>query len=205
MPSQSGSRRYRKQARAENEQDTHRRITEAAVELHRSKGPANTTVSDVAKLARVSRMTVYNHFANETELFTACSTHWASNNPFPDPMRWASIEDPARRLAAALAELYQWYDEKQDMLGKVFRDMPIVPALQTVMAGLWTDYVSAMIDVLSKDWPVADERRADLRSALALAVDFHSWQVLTQSVPPQRAATLAAHLIASGFPSSRAS
>ena len=74
----SRKRPYRKGRRAEAEEDTRRRITEAAVALHGSIGPANTKLRDVAELAGVSRMTVYNHFPTETDLFVACSTHWAS-------------------------------------------------------------------------------------------------------------------------------
>ena len=78
------SRPYRKVARAKREEETRRRITEAVVELHGTLGPANTKITEVAKLAGVSRMTVYNHFPTEVALFVACSTHWASLNPFPD-------------------------------------------------------------------------------------------------------------------------
>ena len=40
-------RPYRKRKRAEQEEETRERITEAAVELHRTKGPANTGIADV--------------------------------------------------------------------------------------------------------------------------------------------------------------
>jgi len=49
-------RRYRKRRRAELEERTRRRITEAAVRLHGSVGPARTTVSAVAREAGVQRV-----------------------------------------------------------------------------------------------------------------------------------------------------
>ena len=69
-------RRYELRERARQRESTRLKITEAAVELHGTVGPARTTISDVAKLAGVQRMTVYNHFATDGELFDACSTHW---------------------------------------------------------------------------------------------------------------------------------
>ena len=58
MNSDSESRPYRKAERARQEQETRLRITEAAVEMHRTVGPANTTMTEVAELAGVSRATV---------------------------------------------------------------------------------------------------------------------------------------------------
>src|SRR5215204_2491067 len=87
-------RTYRKSRRAELEDETRRRITDAAVELHGSVGPARTTISAVAERAGVQRATVYRHFPDEEALFDACSAHWMAQHPLPDPTAWAKIEDP---------------------------------------------------------------------------------------------------------------
>ena len=58
-------RPYTKTRRAELEQQTRERITEAAVELHGSLGPARTTISAIAQRADVQRATVYRHFPDE--------------------------------------------------------------------------------------------------------------------------------------------
>ena len=68
-------RKYTKRRRAESEQETRRRITEAAVSLHGSVGPARTTISAIAERAGVQRATVYRHFPDEESLFAACSGH----------------------------------------------------------------------------------------------------------------------------------
>jgi AcrR family transcriptional regulator len=176
----TSSRPYRKRKRARKEAATRRRITEAAVDLHGTVGPAHTTVSEVAERAGVSRTTVYNHFPSEADLFRACSSHWATRNPFPDPADWKDVADPEARLRGALEELYSWYGRKEGMLGKVFRDVPTLPALSRVMDGLWSTYMDDVIDVLSRGWP--DREAADaLRAALRLAVDFHTWRRLTES------------------------
>ena len=54
--------KYNLKARAERYQQTRQRIVEATVELHRTAGPARTTITDIAKKAGVERQTVYNHF-----------------------------------------------------------------------------------------------------------------------------------------------
>ncbi len=196
MTSDSTSRPYRKTERARQEAETRRRITEAAVELHRTLGPANTKITDVAELAGVSRMTVYNHFPTEVDLFMACSTHWATHNPFPDPARWATIDDPSERLVSALKELYEWYGLKEDMLGKVFRDTPILPPLAVVMDELWSTYVEELVRTLAHGWPVRGGKTEALQATLRLVVDFHTWRVVTGSgLDHGRAAELVARMV----------
>jgi len=194
--SPTSKRPYRKRKRAEAEEETRRRITEAAVELHGTVGPARTTVTEVAELAGVSRMTVYNHFPTDTDLFVACSTHWATENPFPDPERWAEIPDPEARLAEALAELYDWYDRKQEMLWNIIRDAPVVPALGQLMAGFWGDYMGRVVSALAEGWPDAD---ASLPTRLGLVADFHTWRTLSASgLDHTEAARIAADMVAGG-------
>ena len=196
MTSGSTSRPYRKTERARKAAETRRRITEAAVELHRTLGPANTKVTEVAKLAGVSRMTVYNHFPTDFDLFMACSTHWATGNPFPDPETWAAIDDPPERLVSALKELYEWYGLKEDMLGKVFRDTPVVPPLADVMDELWSTYVEELVRTLAHGWPVRGAETEALQATLRLVVDFNTWRVLTGSGSDHgRAAELAARMV----------
>jgi AcrR family transcriptional regulator len=68
-------RPYRMKRRAELEQQTRARITEAAVELHGDVGPSRTSMSAVAERAGVRRSTLYRHFPDEAALFAACSAH----------------------------------------------------------------------------------------------------------------------------------
>src|ERR1700745_213689 len=99
-------RGYRKQRRADTEEETRLRITVSALDLHGTVGPSQTSISAVARRAGVRRSTVYRHFPDETALFRACSAHWAAQNPPPDLEAWASIGPPNDRLEAALVELY---------------------------------------------------------------------------------------------------
>jgi len=163
--------------RARRLQETRLRITEAALRLHGTVGPARTTISEVARLAGVRRMTVYNHFGTETELINACSSHWMEQNPPPNFTRWGKIDDPRERCASALREMYSWYREKQGMMGNMIRDAALVPALDSIMARKWWPVLDEMVEVLARGWKPG----AEARSLLRLVLDFDSWRSLTGS------------------------
>lgn len=165
------------------------------MELHGTVGPANTTVTELAERAGVSRMTVYNHFPTDADLFAACSSHWASQNPFPDPEKWTAIADPAERLRRALTELYGWYDLKQQMLENNLRDAPLVPALGDLMDEMWGGYMDSVVDALSAGWPDGEDD-AVLRVTLRVVVDFHTWRLLSASgLDDEAAAELAVEMV----------
>lgn len=188
-------RPYHKRKRAQDEERTRRAITEAVMELHRTVGPANTTITEVAERAGVTRMTVYKHFPTDADLIEACSTHWASLNPFPDSSRWERIADPEERLLEALGELYRWYRKTEDMMGNVLRDAPLLPALGELTRDRWWGYVDEVTDTLMRGRAVRAGRRRRVRAALRLALDFHTWRTLTRSgVSDDSAARLAAVL-----------
>src|SRR5436305_3326176 len=114
-------RAYRMSRRAEPQEATRRRITESAVALHGSIGPARTTMSAVAEHAGVRRSTLYRHFPDEAALFEACSAHWAAANPPPDITAWAAVADPDERFRTALAQLYEYYGRTSPMLENLLR------------------------------------------------------------------------------------
>jgi len=183
--SATGARRpYRKRRRAQLEAETRLRITEAAVDLHGSVGPARTTISAVADRAGVQRATVYRHFPDEDALFEACSSHWMAQHPLPDPARWAQIEDPAKRLRAALGELYEWYEHGEYMLERTTRDLALVPALRPSMENFhgWLD---AAADAILRGRPQRGARGRRLRAAVAHALAFETWRSLAihQTLP----------------------
>src|SRR3954452_14509345 len=91
------TRTYTKKARATAEEATRQRITEAAIDLHGSIGPARTSISAIAERAGVRRSTVYRHFADEAAIFDACSAHWNAQNPPPDLSEALALHDPAER------------------------------------------------------------------------------------------------------------
>src|SRR5437763_8605761 len=125
---------YRKKRRAELEAKTRLRITESAMALHGTLGPARTSMSAVAEHAGVRRSTVYRHFPDEAALFAACTGHWMGLNPPPDLSRWAAIADPDDRLATALSELYDYYGATERMMENVHRDEATVPIVKRMLA-----------------------------------------------------------------------
>jgi AcrR family transcriptional regulator len=124
-------RPYRMKKRAELEEATRRRITESAVALHGTVGPARTSVSALAEHAGVRRSTVYRHFPDEASLFAACTAHWAADNPVPEIGAWAGIEDADERLRAALSALYPYYRRTAGMMENLIRDEPVSELVRT--------------------------------------------------------------------------
>lgn len=185
-------RPYRKRRRAEQEDETRRRITEATVALHGEVGPAHTTVSAIAERAGVQRATVYRHFPDERALIGACSAHWRAANPRPDVSGWAAIEDPDPRLRSALGELYAWYDRTEYMMEKIIRDAALVEPLREAIAGVagWFDAAAGVL---------AEGRSGDAargRAAIAHALEFDTWRSLVrrQGLAPAEAVDLMALL-----------
>ena len=166
-------RPYRMKRRAELEEQTRLRITESAMELHEQLGPARTSISAIAERAGVRRSTVYRHVPDEEALFAACSSHWRSLNPPPDPGAWAAIADPAVRTATALRELYAFYDRTEDMYTSLLRDESVVPVVASRLRDFHA-YLRAIQDVLTAG------RNGTTRAAVGHALAFATWRSLTR-------------------------
>jgi AcrR family transcriptional regulator len=171
-------RKYEMKKRAERQRETRRRIVEATIELHRTRGPANTTISEIAKRAGVNRLTVYNHFPDMTDLLRACSRSWTERHPAPDPTPWARIGDPQERFGTALTELYGFYARTEPMRGNVLRDAETMPELAALLAGSVVPYLGAVRDLLAEGWEVGEDARKRLLATIKLAIDFHTWRSL---------------------------
>lgn len=172
-------RKYEKKRRAEAEAQTRLRITESAVELHGTRGPAQTTMSAVAEHAGVRRSTLYRHFPDERALFGACSAHWAAANPPPDIAAWASIEDPAERLGRALVELYAFYRRTEGMLDRLLRDAPTVPVVDEMMGG-FRAFLAEAVKTLMRGRGLRGNAAKRTRAAIGHALAFRTWQQLTE-------------------------
>jgi AcrR family transcriptional regulator len=186
----TGTRKYELKKRAEQVEETRRRITEATVELHRTVGPAATRISEVARRAGVQRRTVYNHFPDEDSLFAACSGHWRALHPAPDPARWGEIADPGERLRVALRELYAWYRETEPMTANVLRDAEVLPALRRVVDGGFGAYLGRVREALEEPFGANPQARAAVRAATG----FQFWQALSE-LGDDEAAQLAARFV----------
>ncbi len=175
----SSRRVYRKGVRAEHEAQTRLQITEAAVHLHGTVGPARTTIKDVARVAGVQRATVYRHFPDLDALFTACSMHWASLNPPPRASDWSAIADPEARLEHALGELYEWYAWAEPMLTNVNRDASLVPACARAGEAFQGQFES-LHAALMEGRAVRGRARMRVAGAIGHALEFSTWRSLVQ-------------------------
>lgn len=168
------ARTYTLKKRAEQQAETRQRIVEAAVDLHGTIGPANTTMSQIAERAGVQRHTLYAHFPDERSLALACSGLFHEREPMPDPAPWRAIADPRERLRTGLGALYAWFERNAQLLGCVLRDAEH-HALTREMGELrFIPPMAAIGEVLGEG--LAPERLALLR----LALSFHTWRTLAR-------------------------
>lgn len=193
-------RPYRKRARAAQEEETRRRITESAVHLHGTVGPAQTSISAIAEHAGVRRSTVYRHFPDEATLFAACSGHWRDANPTPDLAAWAAIEDPDERLRIALGELYAYYRRTEAMMSNLLRDAASVPLVGTLMGSGYGAFAAAAADTLMSGRGVRGRARKRVAAATGHAIAFTTWRSLVreQGLDDADAIDLMCTLVAAG-------
>ena len=186
------SRPYTLKRRAERQDETRQRIVDATIELHQTVGPTATTISQIADLAGVGRVTVYRHFPDELTLARACSGQYLQQHPPPDPAARQAIADPERRLRAGLRETYAYHRATERMFTHVLADARDHP----VMAPYHAHWRGA-VDVLAEPWPTRGRRRTLLRAAIALTLSFDTWRTLCteQGLTDREAAELGLRLV----------
>ena len=191
------TRKYELKARAESQRETRDRIARAAAELHEEKGVAHTTVAEIARRAGVTRVTVYNHFADLSELVPACSAHYMALHPPPDLDSILAMADPGERVRAALARLYGWYRETEPMFGKLFSDRAFVPELDRFMEQEVDRMQAELAEGLAAALGARGRRAKRLNALIRLALDFWTWRRLSrEGLDDEAAAELMATAIA---------
>src|SRR5947209_12395482 len=157
-------RKYQLKARAEGQTRTRERIVKATMELHEQVGPARTTIAEIARRADVQRLTVYNHFPEDSALFAACQADWIGLHPLPDLSGALSLPDPKHRVRACLRGFYGWYRETAAMAENVQRDRGSVPALDALMNRTGDARLAELTDALCTGFRLrgvrADRQRA---------------------------------------------
>ena len=193
--------KYELKRRAERQEETRRRITEAAVELHSTVGDAHTTISAIAERAGVQRRTVYNHFPNELDLLRACMGHHWATNPLPDPGPWGEIPDPEARLRGALAEVYAFFGQHERLLANFAADAHANPAVREAAQPYYRHW-ERMRNALADAWEVREGQRRLLDAALELALDFQTWNTLVRrgGIEDERAVELMAKTVRCAMP-----
>jgi AcrR family transcriptional regulator len=168
------TRTYTLKRRAEQQAQTKRRIVEAAVDLHGSVGPAQTTFSMIAERAGVQRHTLYAHFPDERSLFLACSGLAMERDPFPDAEPWRAIEDHRERLRTGLLAIYGWYGRNAALNACVLRDSEH-HALTREITQMWAGpSMAGYSEVLGA------ALNASQGAMLQLALSFFTWRTLVR-------------------------
>jgi AcrR family transcriptional regulator len=168
------ARSYTLKRRAEQQAETRQRIVEAAVDLHTSVGPAQTTISMVAERAGVQRHTVYAHFPDDRSLFMACSGLAHERDPLPEAEAWRSIEDRHERLRMGLSALYGWYERNAQLVASVLRDAEYHQLTRETAELSFGPSLAAYQEVLGAKLTMKQ------RAMLRLALSFFTWRTLVR-------------------------
>jgi AcrR family transcriptional regulator len=194
-------RKYALKARAESQRQTRERIVQATMELHKEVGPAKTTIAEIARRTGVQRLTVYNHFPKDIELFGACQAHWMGLHPLPDISAALALPGPKERVRHALRGFYGWYGETAPMAEKIQRDRGAVPALDALMKQTADAQLAQLTEALAMGFRSRGRRAERQRALIRLALDFWTWRRLnSEGLKDDTAADLMTHVVASEAP-----
>jgi AcrR family transcriptional regulator len=185
----AAKRPYRLGKRAQKQEETRRRIVEAAVDLHSTLGPAHTTVAQIADRAGVQRHTYYAHFPKEWDLLLACSSLALERDPLPDPEQLRPLPKGRERIAAGLEQLYGWFSRNRQQAACVLRDaehhQPTREIVQLRMAPMF----AAAREVMSEGLGTRS------LALLNVALEFVCWRTLSPPHSAEQAAALMADAI----------
>jgi AcrR family transcriptional regulator len=187
-------RPYVMRRRADLVDATRERITAAAMRLHTSVGPSGASIAAIAADAGVTRLTVYNHFASQDEIFGACMAHWAALHPRPDVAAWQSVAGLEARARHGLRELYAWYVDTGEDLYPIHRDIALVPpGARSAIEADEKRTATALVD----DSELAPDVRRRVLAVAGHLVDVETWRslVVKQGLAWDEAAEVAVGLL----------
>jgi AcrR family transcriptional regulator len=174
------ARKYVMKRRAERQNETHQRIVDATVELHRTIGPLRTTISAIAEKAGVQRHTYYAHFPELSDLYRACSGHYVVEHPPPDHSAWEEVADHEERLRKALSEVYAYYGHHEQIFANVLRDAEVDDLCAEFTDPVFQNWKRTWSNAVAEGWDAGGERGEALTAAIELALDFQTWRTLVR-------------------------
>jgi AcrR family transcriptional regulator len=183
-------RSYRLGKRAEQQAQTRRRIVDAAVDLHSTLGPAQTTVAQIAERAGVQRHTYYAHFPTEWDLLLACSGQALERDPLPDLENLQSLPPGPERTLAGLSQFYAWFGRNAQLASCVLRDAEQHALTRQIVEMRMTPAFAAAASLLGES---LCKRQLAL---LQVALDFACWRALSSTLSPGEAASVMSEAIA---------
>jgi len=177
-------------------EDTRRRIVEATLHLHTSKGPARTSMQDIARLADVSQVTAYRHFPTLSDLFGACKSRFLEKYPPPGPEILEGSQSLEERVRTTILKLYRYYDVIGQALWAIQRDAEVLPEFKAVFHESMASLISLAEAALAPLVRNTNSYRRAL-AVLSVAIDVGTWRNLVrlQGFTSEQAAELMAELV----------
>ena len=174
------TRPYRKRSRAELEDETRLRITEATMRPARGDraGEDHVSASPIAPVSSARPSTATSR--TRSALVGACSAHWIALNPFPDVEAWAGIGDVDERLRSGLAEMYDWYERTETMVETAAARPRGGARRSTSGWGRATPTSTPPRTSSCVGRPERGARRRRVRAAIAHALEFETWRSLVR-------------------------
>ncbi len=154
----------------------------------------------------MTRLTVYNHFPEDAELFAACQAHFFAMRPPPDLDAALALTEPVERLRRVIRAMYEWYRVAEGGLTPVLLDRGAVPALDRLLELTLDAQHAELAASLAAGFRSRGNRRDTLRALIRLALDFWTWRRLShEGLNDRAAADLIAELIATHAATARRS
>jgi len=110
------TRKYEQRLRAESAEETRRRILDAVCQRLRSAPAEPVSIDQVARMARVSRSTVYLVFGSRTGLFCALGADLLERGGFGSMLQAASHPDAREALRGGIRGVAGMYAAHRDVL-----------------------------------------------------------------------------------------
>jgi AcrR family transcriptional regulator len=183
-------RTYTMRRRAEQQEETRQRIVDAALALFEDGSPSLTAIADVAGVGRV---TLYRHFADEAALIAACLDHHFALRPIPTAAEPGTDADA--RLRATLGSLYGAYGDASGLFDAAWSAATTSPVVDRALRPLTQAADEAEV-ALAGDWPGAGPGSL-VSGAIHHALSYGTWRSLhrTQGLTNAAAVELMAGLV----------
>ena len=110
------TRKYEQRLRAESAEETRRRILDAVCQRLRSAPAEPVSIEEIARMARVSRSTVYLVFGSRAGLFCALGADLLERGGFGSMLAAASHPDAREALRGGIRGVVEMYAAHRDVL-----------------------------------------------------------------------------------------
>jgi AcrR family transcriptional regulator len=110
------TRKYEQRLRAESAEETRRRILDAVCQRLRSAPAEPVSIDEIARVARVSRSTVYLVFGSRAGLFCALGADLLERGGFSSMLAAASHPDAREALRGGIRGVVEMYAAHRDVL-----------------------------------------------------------------------------------------